>query len=192
MNSDQLIINFRYPICEYLNNFGPTNNQNKNTQLKKLILIIGIAGVSLVSAQSLAPEVIASGGASFSSASAKIEFTIGEVATSTLTSGSNILTQGFHQPKIQFSSIQNYNDDYVFTIYPNPTEQFVTVESTKADDMRLHVYDANGKAIYVSSIFQQKITVDLEFLAAGSYVLRITTKAGVSLHSYTVIKKSTY
>lgn len=159
---------------------------------KVLLIIMGIVGASSVSAQSLTPQVTASAGTSFSSASAKLEFTVGEVATSTLTAGSNTLTQGFHQPKIQFASIQNYNDDYVFTLYPNPTEQFVTVESTKEDDMQLHVYDANGKAIYVSSVFQQKITVDLEMLAAGSYVLRITTKAGVPLHSYTVIKKSTY
>ena len=148
--------------------------------------------IAYISAQSLTPEVIASSGTSFSSASAKLEFTIGEVATSTLTSGSNMLTQGFHQPKIQFSSIENFNNEYVFTLYPNPTEQFVTVECTKEDDMQLHVYDANGQAIFVSSVFRQKTTVDLQFLAAGSYILRITTKAGIPLHSYTVIKKSSY
>lgn len=159
--------------------------------MKKLFLIC-VIGFASLSAQSLTPEVTASAGTSFSSASAKIEFTVGEVAISTLTAGGNILTQGFHQPRIQFSSIQSYNDDYVFTLYPNPTEQFVTVETNKEGYMQLHVFDVNGKAIFVSSVFQQKITTDVQFLAAGSYILRIITKAGIPLHSYTIIKKSMY
>jgi len=136
--------------------------------------------------------VTASAGNSFSTGSARIEFTIGEVVTSSLTAGSNTLTQGFHQPEIRFASFENYADDYVFTLYPNPTEHFVTVESTKRDDMQVHVYDASGQAIQVSSVFQEKITIDLQTLAAGNYVLMVTTKSGQPLHSYTVIKKSTY
>jgi hypothetical protein len=161
--------------------------------MKKLLLLMGgIAGLSVSYAQSLSPQVIASSGTSFSSASAKLEFTIGEVVTTTLTASGNTLTQGFHQPELQFASLENYNSGYTFTLYPNPTEQFVTVESTKEDNMQVHVYDASGKSILVSSVFQQKITVDLQTLAAGSYILRITTKDGLPLHSYTVIKKSTY
>lgn len=160
--------------------------------MKKLLLLLGVVGLSNIYAQSLTPQVIASSGTSFSNASSRLEFTIGEVATSSLTAGGNTLTQGFHQPEIRFTSIENYGNDFVFTLYPNPTEQFVTVESTKEDNMQLHVFDLNGKAIMVSSVFQQKITVDLQTLAAGSYVLRITTKEGMPLHSYTVIKKSNY
>jgi hypothetical protein len=144
------------------------------------------------SAQSLAPEVIATAGNSFSTASAKIEFTVGEVITSSLTAGGNTLTEGFHQPEIHFASLQNYSDEFTFTLYPNPTEQFVTVVSTKRDDMQAHVYDVNGKAILVSSVFQEQITLNLETLAAGSYVIMVSTKSGQPLHSYTVIKKSNY
>lgn len=152
----------------------------------------GFVGMCNIFAQSLSPQVIASSGTTFTSASAKLEFTIGEVATSTLTAGGNTLTQGFHQPEIQFNSLENYNPDFVFTLYPNPTEQLVTVESSKEENMQVHVYDANGKAIIVSSVFEQKITIDLQTLAAGSYIFRITTKDGKPLHSYTVLKKSNY
>lgn len=161
--------------------------------MKKIfILAAGMSGICAVQAQSLTPQVIASSGTSFSTASARLEFTIGEVATSSLTAGGNTLTQGFHQPELRFASLENYADDFAFTLYPNPTEQFVTVESSKEDDMQIHLYDANGKSILVSAIFQQKITVDLQTLAAGSYVLMVSTKSGTPLHSYTVIKKSTY
>jgi hypothetical protein len=160
--------------------------------MKLVGLVMGLLACPFMFAQSLTPEVIATAGTNYSNASSQIEFTIGEVATSTLTAGGNTLTQGFHQPELRFASLEDYANDYVFTLYPNPTQEFVTVESTKEDDMQVHVYDANGKSILVSSVFQQKITLDLQTLAAGSYVLMVTKKSGTPLHSYTVIKKSTY
>jgi hypothetical protein len=160
--------------------------------MKLVCLMAGLLAGPVLFAQSLTPEVIASAGTNYANASSQIEFTIGEVATSTLTAGGNTLTQGFHQPELRFASLEDYANDYVFTLYPNPTQEFVTVESTKEDEMQVHLYDANGKAIMVSSVFQQKITLDLQTLAAGSYVLMVTKKSGTPLHSYTVIKKSTY
>ena len=160
--------------------------------MKKLLLIMGVAGVSSISAQVLSPQVIASAGNSFSSASARMEYTIGEVVTSTLSGASNTLTQGFQQPEIKILAVENYTDLYTFNLYPNPTEQFVTIESSKEDEMQVHIYDGNGKAIQVSGIFSKKVTMNIELLAAGAYFMVITTKAGAPLHSYTVIKKSNY
>ncbi len=161
--------------------------------MKRLLLLCAsITGFTCLSAQSLSPQVIASAGNSFTTATCRIEFTIGEPVTASLTAGGNTLTQGFHQPEIRFTSFENYSNEFAFTLYPNPTEQFVTVASTKREDMQVHVYDALGQVIQVSSVFQENITLDLQTLAAGSYVLLVTTKSGQPLHSYTVIKKSTY
>lgn len=161
--------------------------------MKKILLMIGFCtGASFVFSQSLSPQVIASSGNSFTTASCRIEFTIGEVVTSSLTTGSNTLTQGFHQPEIRYASIGNYTDEFAFTLYPNPTDQFLTVASTQRDDMRVHLFDALGKSIQISSVFQENITIDMQTLAAGSYILMVTKENGQPLHSYTVIKKSTY
>jgi len=161
--------------------------------MKKILLFVGFCtGAVCIHSQSLSPQVIASSGNSFTTASCRIEYTIGEVVTASLTSGGNTLTQGFHQPEIRFASFENYADEYAFTLYPNPTDQFVTVASTKRDDMRVHLFDALGKSIQVSSVFQEKITIDMQTLSAGNYVLMITKENGEPLHSYTVIKKSTY
>lgn len=164
----------------------------KKQRMKKLILsTIFCAGITAIYSQVLSPQVIASSGNGFSNASGGIDFTIGEVVTATLIANSNTLTQGFHQPQINISSLENHNASYVFSLYPNPTEQFVTVSTTTEQDIQVHVYDANGKAILISSVFQQQITVDMQTLAAGTYVMRIATKEGAPLHSYTIIKKST-
>ena len=157
---------------------------------KQLLIFVVIICFGNVMAQSLTPQVIASSGNSFSNATGKLDFTIGEVVISTLSVGGNILTQGFHQPEIKFSSIEDHHPDFAFTLYPNPTEQFVTVESSQPDDLQVCVFDAAGGAILVSPVFQQKITIDLYLLAAGSYIFRITNKSGIPLHSYTLIKKS--
>lgn len=156
-----------------------------------LLLCAGLAGYACVCAQSLSPQVMASSGNSFTTASCRIEYTIGEVVTASLTSGVNTLTQGFHQPEIHFASFENYSENS-FTLYPNPTDQFVTVASTKQDDMRVYLYDALGKSIMISSVFQEKITIDLQTLSAGNYILMIATSTGQPLRSYTVIKKSSY
>jgi len=51
-------------------------------------------------AQQLTPTVIASAGASFQAATFSIDYTLGETFITTLSNGSNILTQGFHQPSV--------------------------------------------------------------------------------------------
>ena len=161
--------------------------------MKRLLLIIlSIIGTSAISAQVFSPHVIASAGTSFTTASVRMEFTIGEVVISTLTGSSNVLTQGFHQPQISIMGVESFTNEYSFHLYPNPTEQYVTIESSKEDEMRVHIYDCNGKVIQVSNIFLQKVTMNIELLSAGAYFMVITTKAGIPLHSYTVIKKSNY
>jgi type 1 fimbria pilin len=156
---------------------------------RTFLVFISLCGATYVSSQSLTPQVIASSGNSFSSGSAQIEFTIGEVATTSLTAGGNTMTQGFHQPEISYSSLQDFNDAYQFTLYPNPTEQFITVQSSIDDTKQIRLYDAVGKEIMITPVFNDRITVDLQTLAAGSYVFYITTEHGKPLHSYTVIKK---
>jgi hypothetical protein len=160
---------------------------------KHLLLLIAVSGYTgIASAQSLSPQVVASSGNRFSNGGSEIEFTIGEVLTSTLTGGGSTLTQGFHQPEIQFLSLDNYSDEYVFELFPNPTEQFITVKSPKADNLMVQVYDANGKSVLVSPVFKQQVTLDLQNLAMGSYVLMVSTESGQPLHSYSIIKKTTY
>lgn len=161
--------------------------------MEKILLLMGATVFTgIASAQTLSPQVIASSGDRYSNGSTVIEFTIGEVLTSTLTAGGNTLTQGFHQPEIHYASLENYADEVAFVLYPNPTQQFVTITSDNTNDMKVHVYDAAGRAIMVSPVFQQEVTLDLQNLATGNYVLMVSTGADQPLHSYTITKQSAY
>jgi type 1 fimbria pilin len=158
--------------------------------MKKVFIFFGVL-LSLIplSAQSLAPEVVATSGNSFSSSGATIEFTVGEVTTNTLSGGGNTLTQGFHQPEIHFFSIDKNEDEFTFNLYPNPTDQYVTVASTTEEVLQVHIYATSGQAIEVSNVFTKQITLDLQSMASGSYIMIITNASGKPLKNYTIIKK---
>lgn len=157
--------------------------------MKRLLIMSGVLfWVFSLNSQTLAPQVVATSGKSFSSPTGQVDFTIAEVVTSTLLNGSNCLTQGFHQPEILFTSIENSENEFTFRLYPNPTKQFVIVESTQETEMQVHVYDAMGNAIQKSNLFTKEITIDLGSLASGHYVMAITNASGKHLFSYTMIK----
>lgn len=69
--------------------------------MMKKILFATLLASMMVNAQSLERQVIGSSGTSFSNATAQLDFTVGELAVSTLSNGSNDLTQGFHQTNLQ-------------------------------------------------------------------------------------------
>lgn len=142
-----------------------------------------------LSAQSLSPEIVATSGNSFSSSGAKIDYTLGEVTTYSLTGSGNTLTQGFHQPEIHFLSMENNDDEFTFNLYPNPTDQYVTVATTTDAELQVHIYATSGQLIEVSKVFTQQTTLDLQLLASGSYIMVITDTSGKSLKNYTIIKK---
>jgi hypothetical protein len=61
------------------------------------LLLLGCFVVSSASSQSISPSVIGAAGGSGSAGGVTIDWTVGELAVTTLNNGSNILTQGFHQ-----------------------------------------------------------------------------------------------
>ena len=74
-----------------------------------------------------AQEVVATQGGSYSSSSANIDFTIGEVIIDTGTDGTNDLTQGFHQTNWNFVGLEDFAPNYEATIFPNPTEDVLNI-----------------------------------------------------------------
>ncbi len=65
---------------------------------KPQLLLIALCFPFFVNAQSVSPQVVASGGDYFEGSSVSLSWTLGEIATETLSNGNIILTQGFQQP----------------------------------------------------------------------------------------------
>lgn len=161
--------------------------------MKKLFLIFcTIAFYAAVHAQSLAPVVVASAGTNLAGANGGMEYTVGEVATSTLSVSGNTLTHGFHQPKIVITAIEDPQGNQDLVVYPNPTEQFVTVENRSDEDMIVHLYDALGQTVIEATPLAQKTTLDLHSLSNGTYLLMVTRQNGEQLKNFSLIKRSTF
>ena len=59
-----------------------------------------------------------------------MDYTLGEIAIATFTSGNTILTQGFHQGILKVTtSVENI--DIKTKVYPNPTTNFIIIELRK-------------------------------------------------------------
>jgi hypothetical protein len=61
--------------------------------------LLSVVAFCALTAQQLTPSVIATSGSSFQSSEFSLDYTLGETFVATLSNGSNVLTQGFHQPQ---------------------------------------------------------------------------------------------
>ena len=156
--------------------------------MKNILSIALIALPMLVGAQSITPEVVASAGEHFDNGSVQLSWTLGEVAVQTYDNGSNILTEGFHQPELLITSIEEVSElDMSVNIFPNPTTEFINIEFTvNKTDMVVELFDMHGKEVSRIDVraFQMETGISLSDVAAGGYLLRLTEENGkyVSTH----------
>ena len=142
----------------------------------------------LVGAQSITPEVVASAGEHFENGNVQLSWTLGEIAVSTYDNGGNILTEGFHQPELLITSIEEVSElDMMVNIFPNPTSDFINIEFTGNNtDMLVELFDMNGKEVSRVDVdaYQMETGINVSNMAAGGYLLRLTEENGkyVSTH----------
>ncbi len=153
--------------------------------MKKIQLLLLLSSLSLcLHAQSLTPFVISSSGAFFSNGAGMLSTTIGELtAVSTLSGGSNILTQGFQQawdfgvfvPEIQ-------ENGFAFQVYPNPGNGIFTIalNTDKNFKVSVRVFDVLGKTVYHESMYHSSgyatHEIDLTLMAEGVYLLELVNE----------------
>jgi hypothetical protein len=151
--------------------------------MKKVLLFFLICGFTLsVRSQSLTPFVVSSSGAFFANSAGMLSSTIGELAAvTTLTTGSNILTQGFQQAWDFGVSIPEVHENgLVFGVYPNPGSGLFTVAlSTEADSkFTFKVYDVLGKTVYLENRYHiggvVSYEINLKGMAEGMYLLDVS------------------
>ena len=63
------------------------------------------------------------------------------------------------------------NNEVVFTMYPNPAKDFVTIESAK--DAVVKIYSVNGQMLSQQNIIEGINTIDLSNLNAGMYFISV-------------------
>lgn len=141
---------------------------------KNTIVLFSLLTTLSVSAQ----EVVSTQGESYSNASAKIDFTIGEVIINTGTDGTNELTQGFHQTNWNFLGVEDHAPNYEAVIFPNPTQDVLNIKTSVFENVTYTLYDAQGKLLMQDKLSAEQTPIQVSQLAPGSYSLELIFKEG--------------
>jgi hypothetical protein len=132
-------------------------------------------------------DVISSQGDSYTDSSASIDFTIGEVVTSTVSNGEKTLTQGFHQTNWSFVSIENHVPNYEAIIFPNPTDNFLNIKAISFKNVNYSLFDEMGKLVLNGTLYSEKTSLDVSKLHTGLYSLVLNNSEN-KLKTFNIIK----
>lgn len=125
--------------------------------------------------QMLTPTVVASSGEFFTSSSASLSWTLGESAVDTYIGVNNQLTQGFQQPDIRFSSVDEVVNEPEFSIYPNPSSGVFDLRiNDLSEPISISVIDISGKEIWSKNqTSESNVQIDISNFARGIYFVKI-------------------
>lgn len=150
-----------------------------------LVTLLIHAGLFCAMGQSIERNVIASTGRSASAGNIQVDYTLGEVAITTLQSPANKLTQGFHQPTdISVGISQQPNWLLQLEAYPNPTENRLTLSITASAPalFTATIYDVAGRntGLLLRGETNEKYVgnIDVSQLSAGAYFIHLTDANG--------------
>ena len=138
-----------------------------------VVFAMSLTYYSIGQAPAVKPQVLASGGAHFQSSSLHLDYTLGEFMVKTL-DGSERLTQGFHQPGLEF--ITHVLDPFFenkIKIYPNPVSEFLAIIIEEEGNYEIQISDLQGRTIK-SIAGDMQLRLSLQDLAPGMYVLTIS------------------
>lgn len=124
-------------------------------------------------------EVVSSGGASYSGNTANLEFTIGEISSE---------MSGIHSTSIVI--VLSTIDEFVeLSIYPNPTKNFVKINSPKVEWFDYQLFNQEGKLVRDNRLHTRLESIDLASISEGMYLLKLTNPTTKKTNTYRIIKK---
>lgn len=146
----------------------------KKTALSFLMLLIGLNSY----AQDISPQVVATAGTTYEGTSFLLDWTLGEVAITTIQNDDVQVTQGFHQPYYTITSTRDLHEEIgQVKVYPNPVSNWLEIELLfqQEQEVLLQLFSGQGQLIWTQSLKGQQLSdrKNLEALPAGLYYLHI-------------------
>jgi len=153
----------------------------KNKLHLLLIILFGFTTSTSIIAQRITPKVIGAQGNSLPFFNGQLDWTIGEIAITTLTTNDLLLTQGFHQPLPAQELVDDENQILV-AISPNPTPNDLTIviESQVDIDVSYTLYDNRGRLLWRNMDTGQELILhkSLSYLPSATYLLVLDFSSG--------------
>ena len=138
---------------------------------------------------SFAQKVTSAAGGTKSIPEYKVGWTLGEPIIETGSAGNYVLTQGFHQPKLTVTSTEIFADDFNVKVYPNPTQQFISIQSDKLlENKEYALFSLSGAKLMEGEIRDRTTKLNLENKASGSYFLKLSGENNRPLQTFKIVK----
>ena len=151
----------------------------------KLILLISLS-INIIS-QTTSDQFInsTSGNTAVISNGYEISWTMGELIVET----GNDYTQGFHQPNLLITLIENHSTAYNINIYPNPAIDFVNISSNEQlVGCKMNLVDFNGKLILEEFVNSNEISLPFNNYSTGTYLLTFINQENKILKTFKIQK----
>ncbi|GAA3792984.1 hypothetical protein GCM10022271_26530 [Corallibacter vietnamensis] len=119
-------------------------------------------------------------------------YSLGQLVYTTNTGSSGLVTQGVQQGLELFtlSNAELTTVNLRAVTYPNPTSDYVVLAISDATltDLSYVLYDLQGRAVRKGLTIQSNTQINVESLATGTYVLKVTLD-NKELKTFKIIKK---
>ena len=143
----------------------------KRTTIRLGVVVLFAFVSHLLSAQSL----VGSAGGSLSSNTYNLSWSLGELATTTLTNSEYTLSQGLLQGiKIDVLGLQE--DSFQVSVFPNPTSKWIEItNSLNQGNWSYRFVSQEGKQLlYEDNLNSTSKILDLSSFNSGVYLLQVT------------------
>jgi hypothetical protein len=154
-------------------------------RLIKSILLISLS-INIIS-QSSSDQFINSsaGNTGIISNGYEISWTMGELVVET---GIDY-TQGFHQPNLLITLIENQSPAYNINIYPNPAIDFLNISSNEQlVGCKINLVDFNGKLILEQLMISNELSLPFNNYSTGTYLLTFINQENEILKTFKIQK----
>ncbi len=165
---------------------------------KNCLFFIFLSFAYWTNAQNLEPSVLAAGGDINFNNQVSLEWTIGEMAVTTLYTESTMITEGYHQPRIivaEFYEPHSFNMDptpsHQISVAPNPTESIVNIQMQFEEESEMFISIFNLAGIQQKRIKKtstDSFEMDLSDFPPGIYLIRFTNSKGRILRTFKLSK----
>ncbi len=140
-----------------------------------------------------AQHSIYASGADANGPGGSISYTIGQIDYHTDNGNEYTIAQGIQQPYeiYAITGIDLKHIDLTFTIYPNPTVDFLTlkIENFKTGNFTVHLCDAQGKILFSRNIESSETSISMKDLSNAFYYVKVL-KDSMEVKVFKVIKNN--
>ncbi len=170
--------------------------------MKRLILVFGnfcmLILMLMWNITLQAQQVVSTSGNHAENGSAQMSWTVGEIVTATVSSGDNILTQGFHQSRLTVTAIEEVEvPDFEISAFPNPATECIHLtlisllqspERGMWKDFYFQLYDLNGRLLMYEHIEGPETVIRMDSYIPSTYFLKII-KNNKEVRTFKIIKQ---